>query len=275
MADAKLQANYGLYTVKREASGLTNADVARLTGMSEAMLSYWKSGKRTPKLDSLSKIAEAIGCEVSELISYGSGEPIKAVKGPRALEDQDDRYRLTKANYDKYVKLRDSKGYSDADVARLAGISPVTMTHWKQGRSRPREDKLKKIAEALQCGTDLLVGDLIIERKPKAEDRLIHRIMSYMRFLDYDEKKLLADTAEIMSKHSTVRHKDLDRYAAYSIGYEEDMPELRAVPAWGLESDPVVSSVKPTGIHLDSLTKEQRDMIVALADQIRAQEGKE
>lgn len=81
---AKLKGNYNLYTAKRQSAGLSNADVARITGMSEAMMSYWKSGKRTPKLDSLSKIAEAVGCEVSELISYGDEDkPIEAVKIPR------------------------------------------------------------------------------------------------------------------------------------------------------------------------------------------------
>lgn len=81
---SKLKGNYKLYTAKRLNAGLTNADVAHITGISEAMMSYWKSGKRTPKLDSLSKIAAALGCDVSELISYEDDDdaPVNFVKPP-------------------------------------------------------------------------------------------------------------------------------------------------------------------------------------------------
>lgn len=80
---SKLKGNYKLYTAKRLSAGLTNADVAHITGISEAMMSYWKSGKRTPKLDSLSKIAAAVGCDVSELISYEDDDaPVNFVKPP-------------------------------------------------------------------------------------------------------------------------------------------------------------------------------------------------
>ena len=78
-SNMKLQGSYKLYVIKREKAGLTNADVARISGISEAMLSYWKRGKRSPKLDKLSLIASALGCDVSELISYSDGEPIKAI----------------------------------------------------------------------------------------------------------------------------------------------------------------------------------------------------
>lgn len=49
--------------------------------------------------------------------------------------------------YKKYVELRDNKGVTDYAVAKETGISKSTFSDWKNGRSKPKIDKLKKIAE--------------------------------------------------------------------------------------------------------------------------------
>ena len=51
--------------------------------------------------------------------------------------------------YAKYVKLRDAKGMSDAEVSKITGISRSTFTDWKSQRSNPKLEKLVKIASAL------------------------------------------------------------------------------------------------------------------------------
>lgn len=51
--------------------------------------------------------------------------------------------------YAKYVKLRDSKGMTDADVSKKTEIPRSTFTDWKSGRSNPKLEKLMKIANAL------------------------------------------------------------------------------------------------------------------------------
>lgn len=62
--------------------------------------------------------------------------------------------------YNRYCKLRDEKGYKDADISRLTGISKPTLSDWKRGVSRPKPDKLIKIAECLGVTTDyLLTGE--------------------------------------------------------------------------------------------------------------------
>jgi transcriptional regulator with XRE-family HTH domain len=64
----KLMGSYLKYEFQRMKAGLTNAEVASLTGLSQSTFSYWKSGKRSPKLDTLAKIATALGCDVKDLI---------------------------------------------------------------------------------------------------------------------------------------------------------------------------------------------------------------
>lgn len=49
--------------------------------------------------------------------------------------------------YEKYVKLRDEKNVTDYRVAYETGITKSTFSDWKSGRSSPKIDKLKKIAD--------------------------------------------------------------------------------------------------------------------------------
>lgn len=49
--------------------------------------------------------------------------------------------------YNKYVKVRDAKGISDYRVSLDTGITKSTFTDWKNGRSNPKIEKLKIIAD--------------------------------------------------------------------------------------------------------------------------------
>ena len=46
-----------------------------------------------------------------------------------------------------YVRLRDEAGETDYAVAKATGLSPVVFSNWKSGKSNPKLDKLKKIAD--------------------------------------------------------------------------------------------------------------------------------
>lgn len=49
--------------------------------------------------------------------------------------------------YKKYVALRDKKGVTDYRVSVDTGIPKSTFSEWKSGRSAPKVDKLKKLAD--------------------------------------------------------------------------------------------------------------------------------
>ena len=49
--------------------------------------------------------------------------------------------------YEIYCKSRDKRGVRDADVSKATGISKSTFSDWKSGRSNPKNEKLKKIAD--------------------------------------------------------------------------------------------------------------------------------
>ena len=58
--------------------------------------------------------------------------------------------------YEIYCKLRDEHGLKDADVVRQTGITKSTFSDWKSGRSKPKNDKLQKIADFFGVTVDYL-----------------------------------------------------------------------------------------------------------------------
>ena len=62
-------------------------------------------------------------------------------------------------SYERYAAVRDAKGLTDYRVAASAEIVQSTFSDWKTNRSRPKIEKLSKIADAL----GVPIGDLITE----------------------------------------------------------------------------------------------------------------
>ena len=58
--------------------------------------------------------------------------------------------------YEIYCKLRDLRGLKDSDVARETGITKSTFTDWRNGRSSPKDEKLRKIATLFGCSVEYL-----------------------------------------------------------------------------------------------------------------------
>lgn len=53
---------------RRIAAGMTQAQLGALVGVQGTYIGAWERGERKPKLDALIRIAEALGCEVTDLI---------------------------------------------------------------------------------------------------------------------------------------------------------------------------------------------------------------
>lgn len=68
-------------------------------------------------------------------------------------------YRKEDGMYTKYVQLRDAKGVTDYAVSKATGIPQSTLTDWKTGRSKPKLDKLIRIAKYF----DVLIDELAKE----------------------------------------------------------------------------------------------------------------
>lgn len=49
--------------------------------------------------------------------------------------------------YQKFEQLVKARGISTYRVAKDIGIAPTVFSDWKSGKSKPKADKLKKIAD--------------------------------------------------------------------------------------------------------------------------------
>lgn len=54
----------------RKRAGLTQAQVAQRMGIRQGTLTQYENGRRNPKYETLERIAEAIGCDVFDLVDY-------------------------------------------------------------------------------------------------------------------------------------------------------------------------------------------------------------
>lgn len=61
--------------------------------------------------------------------------------------------------YERYCEIRDRLGLKDAAVAKATGIGKSTFSDWKSGRSAPKREKLRKIAEYFGVSLEELTGE--------------------------------------------------------------------------------------------------------------------
>ena len=61
--------------------------------------------------------------------------------------------------YAKYAKKRDELGMTDFSIATQTGIAPSTISDWKNGKSKPKIDKLAKIAKVLNVPLEFFVEE--------------------------------------------------------------------------------------------------------------------
>jgi SOS-response transcriptional repressors (recA-mediated autopeptidases) len=61
--------------------------------------------------------------------------------------------------YEKYLELLKEKNCRNIDVSKATGIPPSTFSDWKKGKSSPKLDKLKKIADYFDVQVEYLTGE--------------------------------------------------------------------------------------------------------------------
>lgn len=98
--------------------------------------------------------------------------------------------------YENYCKLRDLRGYKDADVVRGTGVTKSTFSDWKNGRSEPGTDKMIKIAkflntsvEYLKTGENSEVNELALTGRDNRD--IAKRLESTLSDLESDQSALM------------------------------------------------------------------------------------
>lgn len=112
--------------------------------------------------------------------------------------------------YEIFQKLLDEKGIKAYDISKATGISSSTLTDWKMGRTTPKQDKLKLIADYFGVSLDYLLtgkepnmgkfsaqADLLI--KIKSDKKLMGAIEKYFELSDR-QKNHVIDLIDVLSE---------------------------------------------------------------------------
>lgn len=62
--------NIGFATARIKA-GMSQTEAARRLGVDQSTVSYWETGKKTPRASKLARLAELYGCTIDELFGRG------------------------------------------------------------------------------------------------------------------------------------------------------------------------------------------------------------
>lgn len=104
--------------------------------------------------------------------------------------------------YEIFEILLKEKNVTAYRVAKETGIATATLSDWKNGRSKPKQDKLKKIADYFGVSLDYLVGKTDIRQtanesnwKPQLNDKdekdIQKKIQSILDDLDNPNDSLM------------------------------------------------------------------------------------
>lgn len=101
--------------------------------------------------------------------------------------------------YEIYEKLRDEKGWKNTHVAELTGISDMTLSDWKKGKTVPKLDKYIILADLFNVSLDYIVRGITPDEYSESDARLVSRIKSQDGMLDSLEK--FFDLSEAKKTH--------------------------------------------------------------------------
>lgn len=93
--------------------------------------------------------------------------------------------------YEIYQKLLDMNGVKSADVARATGISNMTFSDWKNGKSTPKMDKIEKIAKYFGVTTDYMMGKKPEVPSASMADDHLELIKLYSSLSEADQKAIM------------------------------------------------------------------------------------
>ena len=67
--------------------------------------------------------------------------------------------RKNYVSYTRFDEIISAKKTTSYRVAKGTGISPTTISDWKNGKSKPKIDKLMKIANYLDVNVELFINE--------------------------------------------------------------------------------------------------------------------
>lgn len=121
---------------------MTQKELARRAGVTEAAVSRYLTGERAPQAATVAALARALDCSTDDLLGAPKSGPEKA------------RMRFAR----NLTAAMAAHGMSVGGLAEAAGLSQAAVSRYVNGRRAPKTDAAAAVAKALGTTVDALYG---------------------------------------------------------------------------------------------------------------------
>lgn len=129
-----------------EDSGFSNNEqFAHALGMDRNAIDRWFSGKYSPSIESVRKIADFFNCSADYLFGLSDKMEYTLSRGSSTFCER----------YEKLVKQNDITHYR---VAKECNIKLPTVTKWRKLNQIPNIETMVRLTEVLNCTLDYIIG---------------------------------------------------------------------------------------------------------------------
>ena len=133
------------------------SDIVSALNISASTVSDWVNGKKYPRVEAQQKLADFLGVSIVSLVG---GE---TVSSPNDV--------FSSFDFERVATLLEGKNMSLGDLAAAIGLKPSALEFIKRPGAVPSTPVLYKMADALDCSVDYLLG-LTDEVNPVTSQRL-------------------------------------------------------------------------------------------------------
>lgn len=115
--------------------------------------------------------------------------------------------------YEIFKNLMNEKNVTPYRVAKETGIASATLSDWKNGKSTPKADKLKKIADYFGVTLDYLLGN-----EPKKEPTT----QKNGELIDPEREQQLSEINAMLDKLNKEELIETYRYMQYRLSLQKN-----------------------------------------------------
>lgn len=125
--------------------------------------------------------------------------------------------------------LRESKNYTQKELAKLLNITPACLSKYETGRSLPTPETLSQIADIFNVTVDYLLGRTSLKidyetlKKPYAKSFNAFDLLNDMIELDSTNRKLLVDILERIKYYNDSMKITTKNNLFYFLLYNKDI----------------------------------------------------
>lgn len=137
----------------REEKGMTQAQLAKLLGISATAVVRYENNTRRPNIEMLKKISEVLDKPIEFFIDDSE----------HSHDKSEDTQEIRSVFSERLRYLRVMRGLQQKDVADALGLNPATYGMYERGEREPSLEVLYKLAEFFEIPMDFLFGRIPLE----------------------------------------------------------------------------------------------------------------